>query len=163
VTDDSERLESAVLLLSHALLATLAVLERENLLSINSRIPNVSLIVAAFFRWVVPMEIIDFEEPVFGMILKLMEKHTMEIDGFYKMDFMAEVEEEVDLPDSLERKVNNNSTSKDKFNYRKHVCISSVGYDYLTVTLTLYLVQGVCRGVRYTKNWRFAIRHYKNV
>jgi len=166
VTNDSQRLESAVLLLGHALLATLAVLERENLLSdvnVNPRIPNISLIVAAFFRWVVPMENIDLEEPVFGMILRLMEKHNMEIDGFYDMDFMDKVEEEVDLSDSQERKVNNNVTSKDKFNYGKEACISSVGYDALTVMLTSYLVQAVRKDLRYTKNWRFSIRHYKNV
>ena len=166
MTNDSQRLESAVLLLGHALLATLAVLERENLLSdvnVNPRIPNISLIVAAFFRWVVPMENIDLEEPVFGMILRLMEKHNMEIDGFYDMDFMDKVEEEVDLSDSQERKVNNNVTSKDKFNYGKEVCIYRVDYDALTVMLTSYLVQAVRQDLRYTKNWRFSIRHYKNV
>ena len=166
MTDDSQRLESAVLLLGHALLATLAVLERENLLkdvSVNPRIPNISLIVAAFFRWVLPMDNVSLGESVFGMILRLIEKHNMKIDGFFDMYFMDKVQEEVELSDSKERKVNNNVTSKDKFNYGKEVCISSVGYYALTVTLTSYLVQAVRKDLRYTKNWRFSIRHYKNV
>jgi hypothetical protein len=118
--DDGERFNRTALLLVHAMLATLGVLGRENMLIPNSPIPNISLMVALFFRWLHGLEL-DDEEDHLGMIVAVMEKHNMAIAGLHNMDHMDEFEAADD--EELQSKTKGKLAGKDQFKYLASVSV----------------------------------------
>jgi hypothetical protein len=119
-----------VFLLSAVILAALARLEHQNLLTPDSSIPNISLVVALFFRWFANVtDIEDREEDlqIIEMILEIMKKHDMAITGLHKMDFMEKLKLALDgISDDNKSKVNSENLSKDKFDFLGYVSFAHI-------------------------------------
>jgi hypothetical protein len=119
-----------VFVLSAVLLAALARLEHQNLLTSNSSIPNISLVVALFFRWFADATDIEDREDDLQMIeviLEIMKKHDMAITGLHKMDFMEKLKLKLDgISDDNKNKVNGPNSHKDKFDYLGYVSFTRI-------------------------------------
>ncbi|KAF2670535.1 hypothetical protein BT63DRAFT_240737 [Microthyrium microscopicum] len=125
-SDDGDRVAKSAIMLASALLAALGVLKQEDLLKPASPIPNISLVVAMFFRWITDFENIDEDEPAIAMIIALMKEQGLEIAGLHDVEFMSKFDEEID-DDEMER-VKSNKKARDPFGFLDKYKLYVEGY-----------------------------------